>query len=527
MTLGSDQEKSGAGVGQTHRIGEGIARVTEQVIIVGAGVAGLTAALDLASRGIPVVVIEKQAYPGGKMRQVFPAGRGIDAGPTVFTLRRIFDELLDQAGTSLEAEIRMTRLQVLARHTWDGGGTDTRNRLDLFADVAASADAIGTFAGKAEAEGFVRFSEESSRIFKTLYDPFMRAQRPSPFGLARNAGLGNLAALLATRPFGSMWDALGKHFRDPRLRQLFGRYTTYCGSSPFQAPGTFMLVAHAEQEGVWTLEGGMHALARMLQGLAERHGAVFRFNTGVEGVLASGGQVTGIRLAGGEEMMASAVILNTDVSALAAGLLGQDVANASPPTSPSRRSLSALTWCLDIQTGGFPLTRHSVFFSRDYKAEFDAIFGQRTLPHDPTVYVCAQDRGDDGMNAGADRLLVLVNAPADGDRDGLTEAAIAQCADRTFALMERCGLQIDRSKGREILTGPAEFNQLFPASGGALYGPASHGWMASFQRSGARTRVPGLYLTGGSVHPAPGVPMAAISGRLAVSAVLEDRVKRA
>jgi 1-hydroxycarotenoid 3,4-desaturase len=501
--------------------------VEERVIIVGAGVGGLTAALDLASRGIRVTVIEKQPYPGGKMRQVFPAGRGIDAGPTVFTLRRIFDELLDQAGTSLEAEIRMTKLAVLARHAWDGGGTDATNRLDLFADVKASADAIGVFAGQSEAEGFLRFNAEASRIFNTLYAPFMRAQRPSPLGLARNAGLGNLAGLLATRPFGTMWTALGKHFHDPRLRQLFGRYTTYCGSSPFQAPGTFMLVAHAEQAGVWTLEGGMHALALMLQRLAEKHGAEFRFSQGVERLVVAGGKVSGVRLANGEEITADAVILNTDVSALGAGLLGKEVAQATPATPPARRSLSALTWCLDTTTSGFPLTRHSVFFSRDYEAEFKAIFGERRLPHDPTVYVCAQDRGDDSHNSGKDRLLVLVNAPADGDRDTLSDGDIAACGERTFALMERCGLHVDRMGNAEVITGPAGFNGLFPASGGALYGPASHGWMASFQRSGARTRVPGLYLAGGSVHPAPGVPMAAISGRLAVSALIDDLSRKA
>lgn len=494
----------------------------DRVVIVGAGIGGLSAAVDLASRGLTVEVIEKEIAPGGKMRQVFPAGRPVDAGPTVFTLRRVFDELFEASGASLESEVSLTRLDVLARHAWDGG----EDRLDLFADPAESADAIGRFAGAAEARGFEAFSAESARIYRTLHKSFMLAQRPSPAGLARNVGYANLGALLATRPFVTMWRALGGHFRDPRLRQLFGRYATYCGSSPFEAPGTFMLVAHAEQEGVWTIEGGMHALAQALRRRAEAKGAVFRFGVAVDRIKTSGGRVSGVRLSDGAELDAGSIVFNGDVSALGAALLGVEAASAARPTERRRRSLSALTWCLDAKTAGFALSRHNVFFSRRYRDEFEAIGVRRQLPRDPTVYVCAQDRGggraQDIGSGRPDRLLCLVNAPADGDLGGVTAADAAACEERAFAMLARCGLAIDRSAGSGVVTGPQDFERLFPASGGALYGPASHGWTASFRRAGARTRVPGLYLAGGSVHPAPGVPMAAISGRLAAAALVED-----
>jgi 1-hydroxycarotenoid 3,4-desaturase len=186
-----------------------------------------------------------------------------------------------------------------------------------------------------------------------------------------------------------------------------------------------------------------------------------------------------------------------------------------------------VTWLMNAPTTGFPLSRHSVFFSRDYAAEFRELRGGH-LPSDPTVYVCAQDRDDlgarlDGAEAGApERLLCLVNAPATGDLHPLDAQTLDDCARRCFAALERCGLQVDRSGGSATAVSPADFHRLFPGTGGALYGRASHGWMASFQRPGARTRLPGLYLGGGSVHPGPGVPMAALSGIQAARAVLAD-----
>jgi 1-hydroxycarotenoid 3,4-desaturase len=179
------------------------------------------------------------------------------------------------------------------------------------------------------------------------------------------------------------------------------------------------------------------------------------------------------------------------------------------------------------QTSGFPLSRHNVFFSRDYRAEFDDIFRHDELPYEPTVYVCAQDRRDDGLvSGGEERLLVLINAPPNGDRHSYDGAEVEQCAQRTFENLERCGLRIARRAEATQVTTPADFNRLFPATGGALYGRNSHGWTASFQRPGPRTRIPGLYLAGGSIHPGPGVPMAALSGRAAATSLLADLTSR-
>ena len=489
---------------------------TERVAVIGAGVGGLVAALELASRGLDVTVLERAAAPGGKMREVEVGGTRLDAGPTVFTMRWVFEEIFAAAGASLDEHLTLHPADILARHAWSGG-----ERLDLFADVERSADAIGAFAGPAEARGFRTFCARAGRIYRTLDHAFIRSPRPSLPGLIRGAGVRNLGGI---SPFTTLWRALGEHFRDLRLRQLFGRYATYCGSSPFLAPATLMLVAHVEQDGVWLVEGGMHQIAAALARLAARHGAQFRYGADVTGIAIAGGRVAGVSLATGERIAADAVVCNADVAALAGGHLGREAVGAVPGVPHSARSLSALTWALAAETEGFPLLRHTVFFSDDYPAEFEDIIRRSRLPAAPTVYVCAQDRNDRGAGApdGPERLLCLVNAPPTGDSHPFSATEIERCEERTFSQLQRCGLQVRRRPEATVVTTPADFNRLFPGTGGALYGQASHGWAASFQRPGARSRLPGLYLAGGSTHPGPGVPMAALSGRMAAASLLAD-----
>ena len=480
-------------------------------IVVGAGAGGLVAALLLAARGERVTLFEQQTYPGGKMRQVFAGGVPIDAGPTVFTMRWVFDQIFADAGASLDAELTLSPLNILARHAWRNGEV-----LDLHADLAASGEAIGAFAGAEERRRFLAFAAEAGDIYALLREPFLLSQKPGPLGLAMGKGFRSLPAMMRINPFETLWKALGRHFRDPRLQQLFGRYATYCGSSPFQAPATLMLVAHVEQEGVWSIEGGMHRLAQVLAELAAKRGADIRYGTPVKRIVLHGGAVAGVETGDGEFHASTEVIFNGDANALASGLLGAAVSSIEKVLPIAARSLSAITWCVKARTSGFALQRHNVFFANDCYAEFRDL-GYRP-PNEPTVYVCAQDR--EGKVANAERLLILVNAPALGD---CTTTDLHKSETAMRQKLQSCGLEIDWQTAETAATTPNDFARLFPATGGALYGRASHGWMASFQRPAAASKIPGLFLAGGSTHPGPGVPMAALSARLAVEALIGAR----
>jgi 1-hydroxycarotenoid 3,4-desaturase len=230
-----------------------------------------------------------------------------------------------------------------------------------------------------------------------LKEPFISATRPSPVGLVRRVGPGGLGGLINIKPFATMWSALGEHFRDPRLRQLFGRYATYCGSSPYAGPG------HADAGRPCGAGRGLvgqrrHAPARAIPGPHSPSGlAPFSLpRCEVDEIELERGRVKGVRLADGEELPADAVIVNGDTNAVAAGLFG-----SKQRAGPCRRTARsdpcpAVTWNLLAETSGFPLLHHTVFFSSDYPRSSTTSSRVKRLPRAPTVYICAQDRGATG-----------------------------------------------------------------------------------------------------------------------------------
>jgi 1-hydroxycarotenoid 3,4-desaturase len=487
-------------------------KTPDRIVVIGAGMGGLAAAARLAHAGCEVTVVETQDYPGGKMRTVDTPAGPVDAGPTVMTMRHVFDDLFDTCGDNLDARVTLHRESLLARHFWPDGST-----LDLFDDPERSAEALRNFAGPRAETDFRRFRIRAARLFEAFEEPMMLSGEPR-FGALTAHVLRDPALIPAMAPLSTLASSLRRQFSDPRLRQLFGRYATYVGGSPFDSPAVLSLIWSAEERGVWRVDGGMHRLARAMAVLAEHRGARFRFGTQATRVERQAGKVTAVHLQGGERLACEGVVFNGDPNALAEGLLGDGVREAVPGTAVDPRSLSARVWTFAATPSGPDLAHHNVFFGADPRAEFGPI-ARRRSPEDPTLYICAQDRGTGLAPPDVERFEIIENAPP------LPHAAPEEtetCRTRTFQALARFGLRFSPAPADGALTTPAGFETLFPASRGSLYGRSPSGMMAAFRRPTARTAVPGLYLAGGGAHPGAGVPMATLSGRHAAEAILTD-----
>lgn len=482
------------------------------VLVIGAGIGGLSAALRLAGEGLEVIVCERHASVGGKLRSVTIGEREIDVGPTVLTMRPVLEELFHAADLPLERYVRLFPLDRLARHFWPDG-----SQLDLFVDEDRSATAIGELAGAREADGYRRFCAHGRALVELLEEPFLTHENDGVIGLARRVGLGRLGALARIDFHRSMWAALGKFFRDPRLRQLFGRYATYYGSSPFRAPATLNLIAQVEQRGVWRVDGGMIELARGLQRAIEDKGGTFRLGCGARRLFPRQAGIEMVELDDGTRIRPRAVIFNGEPAALVEGALGGE-ARIATPASSEPRSLSANTWAIVGEASGSEIAYHTVAFSADYRREFDELAAGRA-PTMPTVYVCAQDRGATAVT-GPERLFCLTNAPPLTGPGTASEESTCRAA--MLDQLARCGITLRFASTHVRATTNADFATAFPFSEGAIYGPATHSMWAPFRRPPARTAIPGLHLVGGSTHPGAGVPMVMLGGISAARRVIAD-----
>lgn len=480
-------------------------------IVIGGGVGGLAASINMARAGVRARLYERGPTVGGKLREVDVGGHKVLAGPSVFTMRWIFDELFDG---KLADYVTLRPVDPLCRHFFADGSA-----LDLYTDEARSRDAIERFSGRRDADGYLKYRKHAAKIFDVVRGPFMENAVPSLFDLASPRALWQMTRIDGMR---TLWRALEEYFVDPRLRQLFGRYATYNGSSPYHAPATLAVIAHVENAyGIFAVEGGIVRLAEALRRRAEELGVVIACNADVDeivlepsgGPLATSRRARGVRVNGAVEW-ADCVIANCDVADAYGRLLRGAADKPMRKYEEEELSLSAYVLLAVGAHAPMELLHHNVFFSRDYKREFEELVDERRPPEDPTVYVCAES---------PESHFILTNAPPLDGKGARIDWSVeaSRCRERIERVLGRHGWTLTPTATHEIT--PPEFAARFPSSRGAIYGLASNSRMAAFKRpANSLPGIRGLYFCGGSVHPGAGLPMVALSARIATTLALQQ-----
>ena len=477
-----------------------------KVIVIGAGVGGLAAAIRLAAAGHLVEVLERNPNVGGKLATLKEGGYSFELGPTLLTLPHIFDELFKLAGTTLADEVELVRLDPQIRYRWPNGST-----LEVPDDPAALPSALDVFSPGSGVQ-WTRFAEHAAKLWELSERTFLAGPMGSPLALlSRMRSPLDLGRIDGNRTLAKSAEA---HFDDPRLHQLVGRYATYSGSSPFRTPATLACIPHIEQAfGCWYVMGGLGRLGDALERVAIRIGVTIRVGVDVGRIAFDGRKVTGVELADGGSESADLVVSNVDAAHLYTDLLPHP--KQAKKLDRAGRSTSAFVICAAVRGRTEGIAHHNLFFSLHDRQEFRYLeAGQMAI--DPTVYACVSSVTDPGQAPrDGENWYMLVNAPpAVGlDRKLMTAAVLNRLAERGFDIRTR----IDFTR----TLAPADFEARYRAVGGAIYGTSSNGRKAAFARPNNVGPVDGLYLVGGSTHPGGGLPMVAISARIIADLVAE------
>lgn len=472
------------------------------VIVIGAGLGGLAISSLLASKGYSVTVFEKNATPGGKMQELWIKGYRFDTGPSLFTLPFILEKLFEKCGEKFSESIHLSELEPICRYFYPDGVI-----FDCFSDREKTRVQIRKFA-ETDADAYTGFLDHSKELYHRTSAAFLFNPL---YDISDFKGL-KLSDFRGIDAFSTVSDKVDEFFQSPYLRKFFKRFTTYNGSSPYQAPATLNVIPHVElNRGGYYVQGGMYRIAESLYRLAENMGVVFRFNTPVKSIHTEKREVRSVTLADGRKVDADLVVANSDATDTILNLMEQESVSKfrKKRQKAIEPSCSGFVTMLGAEKKWEQLKHHNIFFSDNYRKEFDQIFRDQTLPDDPTIYI-ANTSYTESSHAprGCSNLFVMVNAPHVAEHQNWVELR-KHYSSFLIEELERRGL--DGLKNSitcsEVIT-PDTFLNRYGSNRGSIYGTSSNSLFSAFLRPGNKLRgYKNIYMVGGSTHPGGGIPL--------------------
>ena len=489
--------------------------ITKNIVVIGAGIGGLTAATHLAKQGFHVTVVEKNTRPGGRCDRISRDGHHFDTGPTLLVMPLLYEAEFAALGVSMHEMLDLQRVDPTYHLVFDDG-----SQLALTSDMKSMQEQLERFE-RGSFQGLLRYLNEGYRHYHLGVEKLVRPdfRKASDF-----FKLSNLPLVHQVKPLKKHYANMAHYFDDPRLKAAFTFQDVYMGLSPFEAPATFSMMPYTElAHGVWYPRGGMYQIVEALVFLARKAGVEFIFNSTVEQIDVNGKSAKGV-VVNGQRMDADAVLANADLPYVYQNLLPQD--GESKKLDRKRYSCSVISFFWGMDKSYETLPPHTLFLASDYRENFDSIIRDLSLPANPSLYIHAPARLDPNMAPqGQDTLIAIVpvgHMSANGDQDWATLRDDAR--QQVFRRLSLLGItDLESHIKFETTFTPLSWKKRYNLVKGSTHGLCHNlTQLGYFRPDNRHAHYNNLYFTGASTRPGTGMPTAMISGRQSAQRIMDE-----
>ncbi len=488
----------------------------KKIIIIGSGIAGLAVATRLVVQGFSVEVYEKNATPGGKLGLLQKDGYRFDTGPSLFTQPHHIEEMFELAKEEISSYFSYKALPVTCQYFFSNG-----KKITAYSDAKLLGKELKNVLQEKENK-LANYLYNSGKIYRKIASVFLNNSLHKKATWFHPRIIKAISALRPAFLLRTLNAYNSKTFKSQEAIQLFNRYATYNGSNPYKAPAMLSVIPHLEfNEGIWYPKGGMISIASGLYNLAIKKGVQFHFNKSVDRIIYTEGKIHGIVI-NDQNIFADAVVSNADIYFTYKNLL-QHFPKAKRLLKQERSS-SALIFYWGISKKFDQLQLHNIFFSKDYKKEFQYIFDKKELQPDPTVYVNITSKEEENhAPVDCENWFVMINVAANIGQDWsiIKEKARQLIINK---INENLGVEIDSLIVTEELLDPVGIEENTSSFMGSLYGTSSNSRLSAFFRHpNYSSDIKNLYFCGGSVHPGGGIPLCMQSAKITADLISKNK----